>query len=415
MQKIEYYDIIIVGGGIAGLYSAYNILKIAPKTKLLVLEAYKQKWFGGRIGNAEFYGTSVVKGAGVGRKNKDYLLIKLLKELKVPFTEFSEDKYYADTIHPKCHVDRIISSLKKIYKERKDKNADLSFKQFAISILDKKIYQHLITCIGYTDYENEDAYDVLFNYGFDDNYGKMTGLHIPWSKLIDTLANKVGRKNIHVSSKVTSIEKKWEHGFLIGLENGTHYISNKVIVATTIKSVLELLPQFPIYKQIHGQPFLRLYGKFTSASIEILKQYVHGYTIVPGPLQKIIPINEEKGVYLIAYSDNKNAKYFKERNLLENNESNRTFFCELLKKSLGIKNQEIHLISIKNFYWPIGTHFCEPLNKSLFKSRQDFMKKAQHPMKNMLVVGEMVSNDQGWTEGALDSVKKVISSDWVFY
>ena len=43
------------------------------------------------------------------------------------------------------------------------------------------------------------------------------------------------------------------------------------------------------------------------------------------------------------------------------------------------------------------------------------MKKAQHPMKNMLVVGEMVSNDQGWTEGALDSVKKVISSDWVFY
>jgi hypothetical protein len=41
------------------------------------------------------------------------------------------------------------------------------------------------------------------------------------------------------------------------------------------------------------------------------------------------------------------------------------------------------------------------------------MKQAQHPMHNMLVVGEVVSNDQGWVEGALDSVEKVVNKKWV--
>jgi hypothetical protein len=31
----------------------------------------------------------------------------------------------------------------------------------------------------------------------------------------------------------------------------------------------------------------------------------------------------------------------------------------------------------------------------------------------MLVVGEVVSKDQGWTEGALESVKLVLNGDWI--
>jgi hypothetical protein len=31
----------------------------------------------------------------------------------------------------------------------------------------------------------------------------------------------------------------------------------------------------------------------------------------------------------------------------------------------------------------------------------------------MLVVGEVVSRDQGWTEGALESVKAVLDEKWI--
>jgi len=412
----EIYDIIIVGAGISGLYSAYNILKMFPKIKILILEAYKKKWFGGRTGNADFYGTSVVKGAGIGRKNKDHLLIDLLHNLKVPYSEFSDYKYYANTIHPPCNVKTVIGMLQRVLKERKQTGIHPTFKQFVLPLLGPKNYNHLTTCLGYTDYEQEDAYDVIFNYGFDDNYGKETSLLIPWSNLTHNLAQAIGEKKIVFSSKVISVKKPDCGVFLLKLENGKNYLCNKVIIATTIKSIVELLPQFPIYKQIHGYNFLRVYGKFDVISSAIMSKYVAGYTIVPGPLQKILPVNSEKGVYMIVYADNKNAEFFKDRGLLENTSKNRETYCSLISLALGMNEKEsemLHLISIKDFYWPIGTHYCQPLNTNQYKNRREFLKTAQHPMHNMLVVGEVVSNDQGWVEGALDSVHKVVNRKWV--
>jgi hypothetical protein len=58
------------------------------------------------------------------------------------------------------------------------------------------------------------------------------------------------------------------------------------------------LPRFEIYDQVHGQPFLRVYGKFAKPIPELSV-----YTVVPGPLQKIIPVNIRDGVYMIAYSE----------------------------------------------------------------------------------------------------------------
>jgi monoamine oxidase len=43
-----------------------------------------------------------------------------------------------------------------------------------------------------------------------------------------------------------------------------------------------------------------------------------------------------------------------------------------------------------------------------FKDRNEYIKMAQNPQKNMYVVGEMISNKQGWTEGAIESVEKII-------
>ena len=76
-------DIIIIGGGIAGLYAAYQIKRMAPpNTTFLVLEKNPRQWLGGRAGNETFYGANIVVGAGVGRKDKDHALIKLLKDTK---------------------------------------------------------------------------------------------------------------------------------------------------------------------------------------------------------------------------------------------------------------------------------------------------------------------------------------------
>ena len=142
-----------------------------------------------------------------------------------------------------------------------------------------------------------------------------------------------------------------------------------------------------------------------------MKEYVTGYTIVPGPLQKIIPMDPDNGVYMIAYNDNKNALALK--NHLKNTAENRELYELLLEKSLGIQNDALHIIALKDYYWPIGTHYYKPLNKELYSSREDFIDKAQHPEKGVLVVGEVVAISQGWTEGGLESVKAVLTKKWI--
>jgi hypothetical protein len=115
-------------------------------------------------------------------------------------------------------------------------------------------------------------------------------------------------------------------------------------------------------------------------------------------------MNPDKGVYMIAYSDNKSATNLKP--YLTDTSKNRRLFADLVEKSLGLPPQSLHIVGLKEFYWPIGTHYFEPLQD--VDSRKEFLEKVQHPMPGMLVVGEAVSTYQGWVEGALESVQAVL-------
>ena len=428
-SKHTFYDIIIIGSGMSGLYSAYNIKKYSPKTSFLVLEKYKKQWVGGRANNYDFYGVQVVTGAGVGRKDKDTLLIKLLKELKVPFKKTTSRVDYSSMLKNSHIFDvvKVIKFLKHEYNKNPSKYKHMTFKEFGTLILGDVNYKLFTIYAGYTDYENADVYDTLYNYGMDDNKGGWTKLLIPWKELVQRLCDYIGNNHIKYSNNVTEVTKisdDYGHDdsyngtrepclFEIRSEEGNIYYCNRVIVATTISGIMKLVPgasnpQSP-YQQIHGQPFLRLYAKFDRKSSELLKKYIPNYTIVPGPLQKIIPMNAEKGVYMIAYSDNENAVVLK--NHLKNTFENRKLYEKLIEESIGMPMGSLKIIALKDFYWPIGTHYYGPLHD--FKSREEFVYKVQHPMDGVLVVGEAVSINQGWTEGALESVEAVLNKLWV--
>jgi hypothetical protein len=419
-MSIKIYDIIIVGSGIAGLYSAYNIKKLSPKTSYLILEKYKKKWIGGRMNNETFYGVQIVTGAGIGRNDTNPLLIKLMKELHVHYDKSISVMKYSKLLphHSEFDPVKVIDYLKKEYNKNPDKYKNLTFKNFATQILGDVKYKLFTIYAGYTDYESADVYETLYNYGMDDNKGGWPILYIPWKELVHQLCEYIEYKNIKCSNNVTAITQINDLGepclFEIKTDEGNTYFCNKVIVATTISGILKLVPGATnpksVYQQIHGQPFLRLYAKFDKKSSEILKKVVENYTIIPGPLQKIIPMNSDKGVYMIAYSDNENAVTLK--NHLKNTLKNRKLYEELVEQSLGLPPKSLYIIEIKDYYWPIGTHYYEPLS-SPYKSRAEFVYDAQHPEKGMLVVGEVVSTYQGWSEGALESVRSVLDKKWV--
>lgn len=389
---------IIVGAGIAGLYAAYKLHQ--KNTPYLILEASNKANIGGRMGSPLFHGTRVAKGAGVGRKRKDHRLIRLLDELKVPYTEFRAEHHYATTIDPPCNVKETFLYIKDAYKSGHNVT-NKTFREFAEPLLGKERYQHFIMCAGYTDYENEAVESTLYDYGFDDNYAKWTGLSIPWNVLLDRLLDVVGRENIHANTKVTRIEQTEQNTYVLSTEKGKVYPASHVILATTITSLRNLLPAVPEYKFIQSQPFLRIYGKFSSSSAKLLQETLHGLTVVPGPLHKIIPMDMDKGIYMIVYTDNKGAT------LLHKHKDDLTYLSRQVERAIGLPRDSLTLLSTVDFYWEDGTHYYAPYPTSGYTSRSAFIKKAQHPYPNITVVGEVVSRNQGWVEGALESVDKV--------
>ena len=410
-ENLKHYDIIIIGSGMSGLYSAYYIKQNFPNISFIILEKFKKEWIGGRTSNETFYGAQIVTGAGIGRRDTNPLLIHLMNELHVPFKPFHSIMDYSKMFSP-LDIIYVLKRLKQEYKKHPELHHK-TFKQFFIQIFGEKMYKQFLISSGYTDFENADLYETIYNYGMDDNTGGWTGLYIPWKQLVTKLYNIIGKQHFKFSCDVVKINRKNEKPCLFEIitKNNNVFYSNKVIVATTISSIQKLVPvKHNLYQQIHGQPFLRLYGKFNKHSSEIMKKYVPHYTIVPGPLQKIIPMNSDKGVYMIAYSDNSNALILKDH--LENTPQNRKLYCQLIEQSLGIQQGSLSLIAIKDYYWPIGTHYYEPLSKE-FSNRNQFLDEVQHPEKGMLVVGEAVSTYQGWVEGALESVKKGLTKKWI--
>jgi len=386
------YDVIIVGAGIAGLYSAYTLKKNNPEITFKILEGETE--IGGRAQTRTFQNTSISTGAGIGRKKKDKLLMKLLNELQVEFHEFPVRTHYASSLRGATFVKDTFFSIKKKYET--EKPTDLyTFRKFAHTVISEEEYSEFVACSGYTDYENEDIESVLYHYGFDDNFMTWTGVGLSWKTLNERLMEFIGPKNVKTSCLVEKIDILRDK-FLVHSKSKT-FTCRQLILATTIESVMKLLPgDTSIYRQIHGQPFLRIYGQFDKASIETVQKYIPTTTIVPGPIHKIIPIKPEEGIYMIAYTDNIGAKYLKKYS------KNKGFLARLLETSLGCPVGSLKLIAISDYYWEIGTHYYSPLVGE-YDDREDFIQQAQNPYPGCYVVGEMVSLHQGWVEGALQS------------
>lgn len=409
-MKYKHYNIIIIGAGMSGLYSALQIKKLSPKSSFLILEKNSKKRIGGRAGNNLFYGTKIVIGAGVGRKKKDKLLYQLLREFNFKIDEWVSKPIIHKSIN-KVDINRIITLLRQKYKANQSQiiKKRETFKKFAKKVLGEKTYKNFNLSAGYLDYEKEDVKETLYHYGMDDNACCLNGFTVPWHELVMKMYKKIGEKRIKFSQPVTKIVKKGEL-YNIYVNGKLKYTTDKIIIGTPINQIRYLLHK-KMYNDVVGQPFIRLYAKFDKKSTAIMNENIKGFTYVKGPLQKIVPMNPSNGVYMIVYNDNKNA--LKLKKYISNNPKNRVFYQRLLEKTLGLSKKSLKIQAIKGYYWDIGTHYYKPLNTTLYPSRKEFIHAVQHPEKNILVVGEGVSRNQGWTEGALQSVKAVVTKDWL--
>jgi len=408
------YDFIIIGGGIGGLNSAYNLSKF--NNKILLLD--ERKYIGGRI--LTYYEKNFHYEIGAGRfHNKQKILLKLLKKFNLTKIEIDNNIDYIDKLsNVKSNlfyilISKILNKLKKInpIKLKKYTFKELCYKYYykkykGDSNQSLKSVKQLINCFGYkAEFEILNAFNAIKT--FNTNFNKKNKFYVlkeGLTELCNKLKNICLKNNviIKMSSLVNNIYKN-DNLFIVESNNDKYYSKN-IIFAVKKNDLLKfkiLNPFNSIIKSVKSAQLLRIYAYYPIINNKVWFEDLNKI-VTNTKLKFIIPINKENGIIMISYTDYKDTKPFiDENNKLKNDNIIINIINNELKKifNIDIPNP----IKINSYYWIDGCHYWEKNYDSEIIS-----KTILNPTDNIYICGESYSlYNQAWIEGALETSNKV--------
>jgi monoamine oxidase len=403
MKNMKKYntDIVIIGGGISGLYTAKKCIE----NGLSVLLLEKSQQLGGRIHT--IYQPPYQYEAGAGRFNKNHILLRnLLKQYGLHEVANSKKHTYNGNPSPAETL------LKRVIKEARTVPhttlQTMTFRSFCESVLGKSNTIELINAFGYNaEFELANASSAIDMFRRDflegtSYFSCREGL----SELVNRIeAHIAPYSTIYKSTRVTNIETKNDI-FIVHANDAMGYprkYVGKVVICAIPKNDLEQLSQFTqqqriLLDSVSPVSLHRIYGAFPTRSWfnALSKTTTHDH------IRQFIPINKSNGLAMVSYSDTDDADYWKK----QADKGSEHLKKEVLKH-LHAVFPEIPAIPqpkwLDSHYWPAGVHMWK---KGIDSSQ--VMPKVQHIMGRFYIVGEAYCKIQGWIEGALESVEEII-------
>ena len=395
--------IVVVGGGIAGLYAAYRLLAKNEDVHVSVYE--KASYIGGRIKTVVHQG--VTMDAGAARFNDSHKrLFKLFGELGItkdkdmwPLT--TGKMYIKDTkihkINTTQHIKNIIQIAEKTdpgYLKR------ITLKLFMKDHLADSLVDDIMYSFGYnTEFDLMNAYDaiMIFKTDFLDDeiqyYVLREGMNTLIKRLVEKL-EKIGRCNIYTNTGVQDVAK---HS--VTLHDGKKISCDLVVLAIT-KKTMEALPglntnaalQATLLSLGNGE-LMRVFSKFP-VDQKTQKVWFHDIPRVTTNnfIRYMIPLNYEKGSIMVSYTD---GSYAREWNMLPDLKGS---IMKNLRKLFPTRDVPDPLW-MRAFFWDEGSHCWLPGARK-YRNTKELVSKYGY-----IVCGEVISqHNQAWIEGALETV-----------
>ena len=382
------YDVIIVGGGLAGLYTAYLL---PHHLNVLLLE---KRDLGGRV--YTHHDAEMTVEAGAARFSQLHVhVMSLLKELglaskitRIP----SNEPTYVGSGQATRSVTAMVEYLQTNKKVKRTNAVTLG--EYATQVLGKNDADYLKKAFGYTaefDIMNaKDAIRLMAQYSQTFHVLK-GGL----SQLVDRLKQRLGHVTFR-KENVTDVRYVHRH-FLVSTESERVFTAPVCVLATPALALQHFKvcrPLKPLLQQIETSPLCRIYtvtknGRFAKK------------ITTDNDLKMIIPINER--VVLVSYTDADYAEGWKQ--VLD--EEGVRGVNRKLRTSLTELGMETPLTHTQVFYWPHGVGYW-----GLGADSYETEKTLLHPYPDvpLYLCGENFSAEhQQWMEGALETAAKVIA------
>lgn len=443
IDNYEMNDIIILGGGISGLYCAYNLLKKDKNLKVLVLE--KSPRLGGRI--STFYGgkddkdvsRDIIFEKGAGRFNDNHTLLnELLDDLglsskKIKITNVDntiwKPKNKFQLLREKYpRMDNIIEALQKQLKEKNVSQGEI--RNYNLQELVKKYLVPNEKNIGQNDKELVKYMEEMYPYFAEQyNMNAMDALKVFSKDFKQDIQYYI--LNGGLSQIITQLERKVvTMGGIIKKDeivtdirndvNSRMYIINKnyhsvKVISSIPKPGIQKVPYLrsllgsKILNTIECIPLYRIYAKYPKSVINGEKKvWFSGMdkVVVNHPLKFILPYGEKNGVIHISYTDGKYAKFLWKKlidgtiNSYLDKEVNK-IFKNSIKGLYKIPEPEW----VKHYYWECGMG-CWKKGVNSKEIIANVIKPVNK--EEVYFCGENFSNQQAWMEGALFMADKVL-------
>lgn len=467
-QKEE-YDIIILGGGIAGIYTIYQLVKnpIFYQKRILLLE--KTGRLGGRV-----YSTNPYKNhpediieAGAGRFSQKHILLnKLIHELDLenqiektssnaeyfPINREKKNQESEESVLTIINKNKnpieliqnpnLINPLKNTLLSGKPKIAELILKVIVFSKLESIEYLRTISFVEYAKTKeiltDAEIQQIIDSFGFYSELVIMNTYDVirlmnnldPESNSFCTLKGGLSQINermieyviennnnnpFRINQNVINIQQFSQNKYRIKTQNRNY--KTKIIISALPKQILERIPFFkPIYpwiSKIKCSPLCRIYSRYNEKHKDQDKTL--WFKSLPkittnNNLRMVIPINKEKGIIMISYTDNKFAEYwnnlYKKEGINQVNEE----LKQKIQESTGIiiPREQQKTVQTNIYYWKCGVGYW-----GIGANSHEISQNMINPTilgNNIFCCGEHYSeNFQQWIEGALETSERVLS------
>lgn len=423
-------DIIIIGGGISGLYLLYKYILKYPHKKKDICLFEKTNRFGGRIKTFHIQKQNIEyqMEEGAGRFNQNHiLLLQLLKDLHLSkdiqkigsHIDFHDEKNEFHTFqNPQFYIHKVIDYYHKHPHSSLKNQTFISYAK-KYKILNSKEIYYLKSSYGYSSELNDTNAEYalkLFEKDFSSKnqfYGLKHGLQTIPNTIVSILKKKkcLLYKNANVLHQITydKINKIYSLCVVFHQNNQKikkYYQCKTLIFALPKPSLLPfriLKPIYPLLSKSNCIPLIRYYYIYPIQKNQQAWFHSIGKTTFHNKIRYMIPIDSSKGIIMISYTDGKHAKQISKMNKMNTLDK---YIQNKIKKIYGKKMDIKKPIYKKYCEWECGVGLWRRGNYSY----HEISEKIIHPYPNqsLYICGENYSLNQGWIEGALETSEGVL-------